>query len=132
MMETAAYFARKHGLEGYLERPAELNEMILRLMVLQEAMQREQARKADHELSGRGAVTVRRKTIGSFTVRCMGDPAYGYAAETALKESTATVALFQRGRFVSLLRRMGVPAERIEELCASVVIDDDTHCFDPE
>jgi hypothetical protein len=131
-METAAYFARKHGLEEYLDRPSQLNEMILKVLVLQEAMQREQARKAAANPSGRNAFTVRRKTIGSFTARCTGDPAYGYAAETALKGSTATVPLFQRGRFVALLRQMGVPEQAIEELCSTVVLEDDTHCFDPE
>ena len=95
-------------------------------------MQREQARKTGSEQSGSSAFTVRRKAVGNFTVRCTGALAFGYAAETALKGSTATVPLFQRGRFVSLLRRMGVPENAIEELSASVVIDDDTHCFDPE
>ena len=127
-METASSFACKHGLEQYLDKPAELNEMILKLMVLQEAMQGEGA----GERIEAGTITVSRKVIGKFTVRCSGVLAFRYAVETAVKGSTATVALFQRGRFVALLRTMGVPEERIEEFCETVSIDDDTHCFDPE
>jgi len=130
-METAAYFARKHGLEQYLDRPAELNELILKLLVLQETMQREQARMSGDERAGQ-AIRVRRKAFGSFTIRCHGDASYRYAAETALKGSTATVPVFQHGRFTALMRQMGVPEDRIRDLCASVVIDDDTHCFDAE
>jgi hypothetical protein len=131
-METASYFARKHGLERFLDDPAELNEVILKMMVLQETMQGEQERRSKGERAGAGIIEVRRKAIGRFTARCSGDPAYRYAVETALKGSTATVALFQRGRFVTLLRQLGVPEDRIEEFCATVAIDDDTHCFDPE
>jgi hypothetical protein len=131
-METAACFARKHGLEQYLDKPAELNETILRLLVLQEALHGEQARKAAGARPGDAAIAVRRKAIGAFTVRCSGDQAYRYAVETALKGSTATVALFQRGRFFTLLRQLGVPDERISAFCKSIIVDDNTHCFDPE
>jgi hypothetical protein len=131
-METAAYFARKHGLERYLDDPAGLNEMILKLMVLQETIQVERDRRTPQGLPENGSLVVRRKAIGSFTARCSCDPAYRYAVETALKGSTATTALFQRGRFVALLRQMGLPERQIEGACANIVIDDDTHCFDPE
>ncbi len=43
-METASYFAKKHGLEAYLEKPAELNELIFKLLVLEETLQMELAR----------------------------------------------------------------------------------------
>lgn len=131
-METAAYFARKHGLEQYLDMPEELNEMILKLLVLQESLQHEQARKANAVPDGCSVVDVRRKMGGRFSVRCTGATAYRYAVETALRESTFAVPLFQQGRFAALLRQMGVPDERIAEFCATVVVDDDIHSIDPE
>jgi hypothetical protein len=132
IMETASSFAKKHGLERYLEKPAELNEMILKLMVLQEAMQGERSGKIQDNPAGSGIIAVRRAATGKFTARCSGDLTYRYAVETALKGSTATVALFQQGRFTALLRQMGVPEERIAEFCFGITIDDDTHCWDQE
>ncbi len=131
-METASVFAKKHGLEQYLENPDALNEMILKLLVLQEAMQSEAERKARTEGAGQKIISIRRTAGGKFTVRCSGDGAYRYAVETAFKGSTALVPLFQRGRFVSLLRQMGVPEDRIAEYCSSVTLHDDTVCIDQE
>lgn len=129
-METASYFAKKHGLEQYLERPAELNEMILKLMVLQETMQNESARA--RRQAGDAAIAVSRKVTGKFTAACGGDRTYQYAVETALRSATATVPVFQQGRFEGMLRTMGVPNDRISGYSASVVLSDDTHCIDPE
>jgi hypothetical protein len=131
-METAAYFARKHGLERYLDRPEDLNEMILKLLVLQETLQREQERGSMKESDGTGPITVRRTAAGRFSARCTGALAYRYAVETALKASTMTIPLFHQGRFTSMLRRMGVPEERIFEYCRTIAVDDDTHCVDQE
>lgn len=131
-MESASYFAKKHGLEQYLEKPDELNDMILKLMVLQEAMQAEESRKKRTEGQERETIAVRRTAAGKFTARCTGDAAYRYAVVTALQGTTALVPLFQRGRFISLLRKMGIPEERIAEYCATVVLDDDTLCIDQE
>jgi hypothetical protein len=44
-METAAEFAKKYGLEQYLDKPDDLNDAIFNLMLLQETVQLEQARK---------------------------------------------------------------------------------------
>ncbi len=129
-METASYFARKHGLEQYLDRPGELNEMILRLLVLQETMQGESARKRKDDQAS--IVSVRRPVGGKFVVACRGDGVYRYAVETALRAATAPVPVFQRGRFADTLRKMGVPEERIEEYCGSVTISDDTLCLDQD
>ncbi len=131
-MESASYFAKKHGLEPYLEKPDELNEMILKLLILQETMQAEAGRKTGSQEPGREPILVRRSSGGKFTARCSGDAAYRYAVETALKGSTALVPLFQRGRFISLLRKMGIPEDRIAEYSATVALDDDTLCIDPE
>ena len=131
-METASVLAKKHGLEQYLERPDELNKMILKLLVLQEALQADAERKLRTEGPGRKIISVRRAAGGKFTVRCSGEGAYHYAVATALQGSTALVPLFQRGRFTSLLRQMGVPEDRIAEYCSSVALHDDTVCIDQE
>jgi len=131
-MESASVFAKKHGLEQYLEKPDALNEMIIKLLVLQEAMQAEAERKMQTEGAGRKIISIRRTAGGKFTVRCSGDGTYRYAVETALKGSTALVPLFQWGRFVSLLRKMGVPEDRSSEYCSSVTLHDDTICIDQE
>ena len=131
-MESASSFAKKHGLEHYLDKPDDLNEMILKLMVLQETMQAEGARKNRPGEQGRETILVQRTAAGKFTARCSGDPAYRYAVTTALQGSTALAPLFQRGRFISLLRKMGVPEEKIAEYCSSMMLDDDTLCMDQE
>ena len=131
-METASYFARKHRLEHYLDDPALLNETILRLLVLQEAMQNEGHRKGGGERAGSGTISVRRSVAGAFTARCCGDPSYRYAVETALRASTASVPLFQRGRFTDLLTSRGVPGDRIAAYAGTLALSDDTHCVDPE
>jgi hypothetical protein len=128
-METAAELAKKYGLEHYLDQPAELNDAIFNLMLLQETIQVEQARKMK---VGAAIVTAKRSANGIFTAACSGDKAYRYAAETALKAGTTVVAVFQRKRFVGVLRSMGVPEDKISEFCDSVVIDDNTLCFDEE
>jgi hypothetical protein len=50
--------------------------------------------------------------------------------ETALRASTAIVAVFQRRLFISMLNRMGVPEDRIADYCDSIIISDDSHCSD--
>ncbi len=131
-MESASVFAKKHGLERYLDRPDELNEQILKLLILQESMQAESERKARTKDPGRQAIAVRRTAGGKFTARCLGEGTYRYAVVTALQGSTALVPLFQQGRFVSLLRQMGVPEDRIAQYCATVTLHDDTVCIDQE
>jgi len=131
-MESASYFAQKHGLEQYLERPAELNELIFKLLVLQESMQNEQARKKRNVEAGLETISIRRTAAGKFIAACMGDGRYRYAVETALRSSTATIAVFQRSRFIKMLRDMGVPEERIAEYCETATIEDDTQALDRE
>ncbi len=131
-METASVFAKKHDLEQYLDKPAELNGLIFKLLVLQETLQSEAARKARRDRPASAEISVRRIAQGKFTVACSGDAAYRYAVETALRASTLVAPLFQRGRFMNALRSMGVPEERIGEYCDSIVLSDDTLCFDPE
>ncbi len=131
-METASLFAKRHGLEDYLEKPAELNELIFRLLVLQETMQAEQARKLGGVPSAAPLISARRTVHGKFTAACRGDKTYRYAVETALRSATTVSPLFQRGRFVKALRSMGVPEERIAEYAGSIVLSDDTLCIDPE
>jgi hypothetical protein len=131
-METASVFARKHGLERFLDDPGLLNDMILRLLVLQELMQNEAARRRPHDGGEGDIIAVRRAAGGAFTALCAGDAAYRYAVVTALRAATATVPLFQRGRFRDLLREMGVPDGAIGGYCSTIQISDDTHCIDPE
>lgn len=131
-METASYFARKHGLEQYLDDPALLNDTILRLLVLQEAMQNEAGRRRAAEPAGSGDIVVRRTVVGAFTARRSGDLDYRYAVETALRAATAPVPLFQRARFIDMLKGMGVPGDRSAAYAASAALSDDTHCVDPE
>jgi hypothetical protein len=130
-METAAFFARKHGLERYLDDPAELNSAIFKLLVLQEALQEEQARRSGGG-TGAAAISVRRTVHGKFTASCSGDGAYRYAVEMALRAATTVTPLFQRGLFENTLHSMGVPGERIEVYSDSVVLSDDTRCIDPD
>ncbi|MDA8099306.1 MAG: hypothetical protein M0042_06740 [Nitrospiraceae bacterium] len=126
-METASYFAKKHGLEHYHDHPEELNETIIKLLVLQEALQQESRRMATGD-----TISVSRSAAGRFAIACRGEAAYRYAVETAFRGATALVPLFQQNRFRHLLEKMGVPGERIDEYCATVVISDDTQCIDPE
>lgn len=128
-METAAELAKKYGLERYLGKPVELNDAIFQLMLLQETIQLEQARKMK---VGAAAIAAQRSARGTFFVACSGDKTYRYAAETALKAGTTVIAVFQRRRFIGVLRSMGVPEDKIAEFCDSVVIDDNTLCFDEE
>ncbi len=131
-METASFFAKRHGLEAFLDKPAELNELIFKLLVLQESMQTEQARKRMKAAPDAPVISVRRTVHGKFTAACSGDRTYRYAVETALRSATTVSPLFQRGRFVNALRSMGVPEERISQYCDSIILSDDTLCVDPE
>jgi len=131
-MESASVFAQKHGLDQYLEDPGALNDMILKLLILQESMQADAARKARTQETDRQEISVRRSAGGKFVASCSGQRTYAYAVATALQGSTALVPLFQRGRFLSLLRRMGVPEDRIAEYCATIALHDDTVCIDQE
>ena len=128
-METAAELAKKFGLERYLDKPVELNDAIFNLMLLQETSQLEQARKMK---VGAAVITAKRSAHGTFIVSCSGDKTYRYAVETALKAGTTVIAVFQRRRFIGVLRSTGVPEDKIAEFCDSVVIDDNTLCFDEE
>ena len=128
-METAAELAKKYGLEQYLDKPVELNDAIFNLMLLQETIQLEQARRMK---VGAGTVAAKRSAHGTFIVACSGDKTYRYPVETALKAGTTVIAVFQRRRFIGVLRSMGVPEDKIAEFCDSVVIDDNTLCFDEE
>ncbi len=128
-MEAAAELAKKYGLERYLDKPAELNDAIFHLMLLQETTQLEQARKMK---VGATAITAKRSAHGAFFAACSGDKTYRYPVETALKAGTTVIAVFQRRRFIGVLRSMGVPEDKITEFCDSVVIDDNTLCFDEE
>ncbi len=129
---TSTSFAKKHNLEQYLEKPDELNEMIVKLLVLQEAMQAEADRKARAKEPGKQAISIRRSAGGKFTAQCYGEETYRDAVTTALQGSTTLVPLFQRRRFADLLRKMGVPEDRIVEYCSTVTLHDDTVCIDPE
>ncbi len=131
-METAADLAKRYGLESYLDRPAELNDAILNLLLLQETMQLEQARKKKDDHSHAAAISVKRIAHGKFVAACSGEGTYRYAVETALKAGTTVIAVFHRGRFVRVLRSMGVPEDKIAEYCDSMTIDDDTHCIDQD
>jgi hypothetical protein len=129
-MESAADLAKKHGLEKYLDKPAELNDAIFNLMLLQETIQLEQAQRLKVRGTGTETITSKRSVHGRFIAGCTGDKQFRYAVETALRASTAIVAVFQRGLFVSMLKRMGIPEDRIVQYCDSVIISDDTHCSD--
>jgi len=128
-METAVELAKKLDLEYYLDKPSELNDAIFNLMLLQETLQMEQARKM--KVNAR-TISIKRTALGKFVATCTGDGTYRYAVETALKAGTAIIPVFQRSRFVKMLRSMGVPEDRIAEYCDSVTVDDDTHCMDRE
>ena len=128
-METAAELAKKYGLERYLDQPVELNDAIFNLMLLQETSQLEQTRKMK---VGAAAITTKRSAHGTFIVACSGDKTYRYPVETALKAGTTVIAVFQRRRFVGVLRSMGVPEDKMAVFCDSIVIDDNTLCFDEE
>jgi hypothetical protein len=131
-MHTSAALAKKLGLEHYLDKPAELNRAIFNLMLLQETIQLEQARKKRRDCPDSEAITVRRIATGKFTAGAMGDAKFRYAVETALKASTDILAVFQRARFVNMLRNIGMPDDVIDSLCDTVSIDDNTHCGDPD
>jgi hypothetical protein len=129
-MESAADMAKRHGLEKYLDKPAELNDAIFNLMLLQETVQIEQAQRLKIRPAGTETILSKRSVHGKFIAGCTGDKQYGYAVETALRAATTVVAVFQRGLFISMLERMGIPEDRISQYCDSVIISDDTHCSD--
>lgn len=129
-METAADLAKRHGLEKYLDRPDELNDAIFNLMLLQETMQLEQAQRLKVRDAGTGTITSKRSVHGKFIAGCTGEKQYRYAVETALRASTAIIAVFQRRLFISMLNRMAVPEDRIAQYCDTIIISDDTHCSD--
>ena len=131
-MYTSSALAKKLGLEHYLDKPAELNRAIFNLMLLQEMIQLEQARKKRRDHLESETISIRRIATGKFTAGAMGDARFRYAVETALKASTDILAVFQRTRFVNMLRNIGIPDAIIDTLCDTVSIDDDTHCIDPD
>lgn len=131
-MYTAAGLAKKYGLEQYLERPAELNELIFNLLLLQETMQLEGARKRMRDERDTKPIVLRRTAYGKFVAACTGDEKYRYAVETAFKTATDVLAVFQHRRFVKTLRSIGVPEDKITEFCQTVTLEDDTHCIDQE
>jgi hypothetical protein len=85
-------------------KPAELNDAIFQLMLLQETIQLEQARKMK---VGAAALAVKRSARVTFFVACSGDKTYRYAVETALKAGTTVIAVFQRRRFIGVLWSTG-------------------------
>lgn len=131
-MHTASGLAKKHGLEKYLDRPQELNELIFDLLLLQETLQLGHARRTKRDHPRAVVITVKRSAYGKFIAACSGDETYRYAVETALKASTEVLSVFQRSRFTHLLRSMGVPDAKVEEYADTLVLDDDTHCADRE
>ena len=131
-METASYFAKKHGLERYLEAPAELNDMIFKLLVLQETLQAEQARMRGPAVAPDAAISVRRSTAGKFSAACVADSRYRYAVESALRSATTVVPVFRWNVFTGTLRSLGIPEEIISRCLESVLLSDDTLCIDPE
>lgn len=128
--KSATVLAKQYGLEHYLVKPEELNETIFRLLLLQETVQLEQARRKG--IPPDSVITVKRKAAGRFSATCRGDGRYRYAAETALKQATAVIPVFQRGRFIISLRSMGIPEDVISAFSNSVTIEDDTICIDQE
>ncbi len=128
-METAAELAKRLGLEQYLDKPGDLNDAIFNLMLLQETLQMEQARRMKVNAK---TISIKRSAHGKFIIACAGDPAYRYAVETALKAGTAVIPVFQRSRFIKMLRSMGVPEDRIVQYSDSITVDDDTLCIDQE
>ncbi len=131
-MYTSTALAKKYGMEQYLDRPAELNQMIFNLMLLQETIQLERARKKMRDRSAKGTIAVKRIASGKFVTACVGDEKYRYAVETAFKASSEILAVIQRTRFIRVMQSMGVPQKKIEEFCDSITIEDDTHCIDQE
>ncbi|OGW41515.1 MAG: hypothetical protein A2010_04975 [Nitrospirae bacterium GWD2_57_9] len=131
-MYTSSALAKRYGFERYLENPAELNDLIFNLMLLQETIQLEKARKKKREVPETESIQVKRTVYGKFIAGCSGDGKYRYAVETALRASTEVLSVFQRNKFVKVLTSMGVPEDKIREFCESVTIDDDTHCIDGE
>jgi hypothetical protein len=133
--ETYVYsiaLAKKYGLGQYLDKPAELNDAIFHLMLLQETIQRERARKKKTGGSAGGTIAVTRIAYGKFIAACSGDEKYRHAVETALKASTNILAVIQRNRFAKVLQSMGLPEENIAEFCDTITIDDNTHCVDQD
>ncbi|HTG02270.1 MAG TPA: hypothetical protein VK654_16940 [Nitrospirota bacterium] len=128
-MESSKELARRFGLERYLYEPDALNEMIFKLMMLQETIQMEAAQKVKLHAKN---VIVKRSVHGKYVAHCRGDGKYRYAVETALRASTTVIPVFQRSRFVRMLCDMGLSDGIRAEYCDTLVIDDDTHCFDPE
>ncbi len=128
-METAAELAKRLGLEQYLDKPGDLNDTIFNLMLLQETLQMEQARRMKVNAK---TISIKRSAHGKFIIACAGDPAYRYAVETALKAGTAVIPVFHRSRFIKMLCSMGIPEHRIEQYSDSITIDDDTLCIDQE
>ncbi len=128
-MESSESLAKRQGLENYLDKPAELNDTIFNLLLLQETIQLEQARKVKANAVN---ISIRRPVTGKFIASCSGQGKYRYAVEMAMKASTFTVAVFQRSLFIGILRNMGIPEDSISEFCDSMALDDDTHCTDQE
>ncbi len=131
-MHTSEGLAKKYNLERYLEKPDELNEAIFNLMLLQETIQLEQARKNKRDHPDNAITSTKRSALGNFTAACAGEGKYRYAVETALKAGTMVLAVFQRSRFIQVLRSMGVPEDKIAAFCSTVTIDDNTRCVDQE
>jgi hypothetical protein len=131
-MYTSVALAKKYGLEHYLDKPDDLNRAIFNLLLLQETLQMEQARKQRRDCPDEEMISIRRVATGKFSARAVGDIRYRYAVETALRASTDILAVFHRARFMNMLRNVGIPDDIIDGLCNTISIDDDTHCIDPD
>ena len=132
IMFTSAAIAKKYGFERYLKKPDELNQVIFNLMLLQEAIQMERARKKKHDPADNQTVAIKKIATGKFIAAAVGDVKYRYAVETGLKASTEILAVFNRSRFIKFLRNVGLAENVISGYCDSVTIEDDTHCIDTE
>lgn len=132
IIKSSSVLAKQYGMEQYLDDPAELNEAIFKMMLLQDTIQIENAGKKEQSQPQSSVISVKRVGNGKLVAGCYGDEKYRYAVETSLKASTSTIAVFHRIRFINVLRSMGVPEERIDEFCESMTIDDDTYCIDQE
>jgi hypothetical protein len=127
--ETQA-FAKEHELEHFLDKPAELNRLILKLIRFEHDMQFAQQRHKYDENNKTEELaydSVSKYAQGKFTFYFTGKKEYADIAKKALNHSVDIHALLNYDEYVGLMRQYKVPENEIMPYLDLFHIIDDSY-----
>jgi hypothetical protein len=109
-------FAKEHELEHFLDKPTELNSLILKLIKLESDMQFAQQRHiydGNPNAEDLAYESVSKYAQGKFTFYFSGKKEFADLAKRALSNSVDIHALLNYGEFFGLMRQYKVPEDEI-------------------